>query len=66
MNTPHRPHPLPPRIDRREILRRSALLGAGASACLSCAERSCVGACPHGLEIDKLTEPTHRWLAGEG
>jgi hypothetical protein len=38
-------------------------LGAGAEACLSCAERSCSGACPFGVEIEKLTAPTHRRLA---
>jgi predicted aldo/keto reductase-like oxidoreductase len=37
-------------------------LGAAAAPCLGCAERSCVGACPHGLSIAKLTEGTHRLL----
>ncbi len=40
-----------------------AELGAGAGACLSCAERSCAGACPFGVEIEKLTAPTHVRLA---
>jgi predicted aldo/keto reductase-like oxidoreductase len=29
-------------------------LGASASACLSCATPSCLGACPHGLDIPQL------------
>lgn len=24
---------------------------------------ACEGACPYGVEIEALTEPTHRWLA---
>jgi predicted aldo/keto reductase-like oxidoreductase len=40
-----------------------ARLGAPASACLSCAEQSCLGSCPVGLEIATLTRQTHRWLA---
>ena len=40
-----------------------ALLGAGASACLTCAHQSCAGACTHGLPIEKMTAPTHRMLA---
>ena len=40
-----------------------ATLGAGAEACLSCADRSCSGACPFGVEIEKLTATTHRRLA---
>ncbi len=35
-------------------------LGVGASACLTCAERSC--ACPFGLPIAELTTDTHRLL----
>ncbi len=38
-------------------------LGEPAAACLSCAERSCADACPHGLAIPSLTVPTHRRLA---
>jgi predicted aldo/keto reductase-like oxidoreductase len=41
-----------------------AALGAGASACLSCADRTCTGACPFGVEIEKLTAPAHRRLSG--
>ncbi len=39
-----------------------ATLGAGAEACLTCAERSC--ACPHGIPIAELTRPAHELLAG--
>jgi uncharacterized protein len=37
-----------------------AALGAGAAACLSCAERAC--ACPHGVAIPDLTTRTHELL----
>ena len=43
-----------------------AALGAGASACLSCAHRACTDACPHGLDIPELTTRAHRTLAGSG
>ncbi len=43
-----------------------ASLGEPAAPCLSCAERSCAGACPHGLAIASLTAPTHRRLAAPG
>ncbi len=42
-----------------------ALLGAGAAACLGCADPACAAACPHGLPIDELTAPAHRLLARE-
>jgi predicted aldo/keto reductase-like oxidoreductase len=32
-----------------------AKLGAGASACLSCAHQACLGACPYSLPIPELT-----------
>ncbi len=51
-----------PELAREEY----AALGAGASACLGCAERSCAGACPHGLPIEKLLEPAHRVLSSGG
>jgi uncharacterized protein len=38
-------------------------LGRGAEACLSCAERSCAGACPHGIAIADLTRETHALVA---
>jgi predicted aldo/keto reductase-like oxidoreductase len=37
-------------------------LGAGASACLSCANPSCLGACPHGLDIPRLAASASRLL----
>jgi len=40
-----------------------AKLGHGASACVGCAHQSCVGACPHGIDIGVLTARTHRRLA---
>jgi predicted aldo/keto reductase-like oxidoreductase len=40
----------------------SALLGGGASACLSCTAEPCLGACPHGIPVDALMAPTHREL----
>lgn len=39
-----------------------AMLGAGASACLTCSHQSCAGACTHGLPIEKMTAPTHELL----
>jgi hypothetical protein len=46
-----------PELARRDYAR----LGAGAEACLSCAEPSC--ACPFGVGISELTGATHRRLA---
>jgi len=43
--------------------REYALLGAGASPCLSCSGRPCQDACPHGLPIDRFVVPTHRLLS---
>ncbi len=40
-----------------------ALLGAGASACLSCTAKPCANACDYGLRPDTLLAPTHRMLA---
>ncbi|HSF29200.1 MAG TPA: aldo/keto reductase [Candidatus Tectomicrobia bacterium] len=42
-----------------------ARLGAGASACLTCAHQVCAGACTHGLAINTLLVPTHRMLASQ-
>ena len=39
-----------------------SMLGAGASACLTCSHQSCAGACTHGLPIEKMTAPTHELL----
>lgn len=41
-----------------------AALGAAASACVGCAHRACLDACPFGLAIPELTARTHRLLAG--
>jgi predicted aldo/keto reductase-like oxidoreductase len=38
------------------------LLASNASACLSCADRSCANACPYGLQIDQLTTDASRLL----
>jgi predicted aldo/keto reductase-like oxidoreductase len=40
-----------------------ARLGRGAADCVACTHRSCLDACPHGLEIAKLTAWTHSTLA---
>lgn len=48
-----------PDVARREY----ALLGGGAAACLACASRECVGACPHGLSPAVLARATHVLLA---
>ena len=42
-----------------------AMIANNAKACLSCSSRLCAGACPHGLPIEALTEPTHRLLAAD-
>ena len=48
-----------------ELGRRDyAKLGGGAARCVDCGVRSCAGACPHGVAIEKLTAPAHRLLAG--
>jgi hypothetical protein len=39
-----------------------AKLGAGAAACLDCADPSCAAACPHGLPVSHLTVSTERLL----
>jgi predicted aldo/keto reductase-like oxidoreductase len=40
-----------------------AMLGAGASACLSCTAKPCATACRYGLRPDVLLAPTHRALS---
>ncbi len=40
-----------------------AKLGAGAAACTSCATQACLGACPAGIEIPRLTRDAHHRLA---
>lgn len=49
--------------DMRLARSEYALLGAGASACLTCTAQPCAGACPHGLPINTLLTPMHRMLA---
>jgi hypothetical protein len=39
-----------------------AALGAGASACASCAHQACRDACPYGLAVPELSLRTHRTL----
>jgi len=43
-----------------------ARLERGAEACLACADRSCLGRCPRGLDIPRLASSAHRMLAGPG
>jgi len=48
--------------DMRLARSEYAMLGAGASACLTCPDQACAGACTYGLPIEKMTAPTHRML----
>ena len=48
--------------DMKLARREYALLGAGASACLTCAQQPCASACTHGLPINTLLAPMHRML----
>ncbi|HEY6420822.1 MAG TPA: aldo/keto reductase [Candidatus Binataceae bacterium] len=50
--------------DMRMARSEYAMLGAGASACLSCTAKPCANACPHGLKIATMLEPAHRMLTG--
>jgi hypothetical protein len=43
-----------------------AELGAGASACLSCAHQSCTGSCPWGLDVPGRTRSTPEILGRVG
>jgi len=49
--------------DMRLARSEYALLGTGASACLTCTAQPCAGACTHGLPINTLLVPMHRRLA---
>jgi predicted aldo/keto reductase-like oxidoreductase len=49
--------------DMRLARSEYALLGAGASACLTCTAQPCAGACTHDLPINTLLAPVHRLLA---
>jgi uncharacterized protein len=42
--------------------REYALLPVDATACLSCAAKPCIGACPIGLETGEVMAPLHRML----
>jgi predicted aldo/keto reductase-like oxidoreductase len=48
--------------DRDYARREYAQLGVGAESCLSCLHRSCLGKCPQGLEIPRLTRSAHELL----
>ncbi|MGH7863345.1 MAG: aldo/keto reductase [Candidatus Binataceae bacterium] len=52
--------------DVRHAREEYALLGSGAAACLSCTARACAGACPYGIQTERLAEATHLALAGDG
>ena len=43
--------------------REYAMLGAAASACLSCDGQPCQDSCSHGLNVSQLCGPTHELLA---
>lgn len=49
--------------DRTFARREYAQLPADADSCLSCASQSCLGRCPQGLEIPRLTRSAHAMLA---
>lgn len=49
--------------DMRLARSEYALLGAGASACLTCTQQPCASACTYGLPINTLLAPMHRTLA---
>lgn len=48
--------------DRDYACREYAQLGPGAESCVSCSHRSCLGKCPQGLEIPRLTRSAHELL----
>ena len=53
--------------DMRLARNEYAMLGAGATACLTCPHQACMGACSYGLPVEKLLAPTHRMLtSGRG
>ncbi len=49
--------------DMRLARSEYARLGAGASACITCAHHACAGACPHGVQTEALLGPTHAMLS---
>ncbi len=48
--------------DMRLARSEYALLGEGASACLTCTQQPCASACSHGLPLNTLMTPLHRLL----
>ncbi|MGO9449720.1 MAG: aldo/keto reductase [Candidatus Binataceae bacterium] len=48
--------------DMRLARTEYAMLERTADACLSCTAKPCAGSCPHGVQVDALTAPTHRML----
>jgi len=48
--------------DHAKALDSYGRLGAGASPCVTCTSQACLGACPYGLEIPKLTREAARLL----
>jgi predicted aldo/keto reductase-like oxidoreductase len=48
--------------DREYANREYARLAVGAESCVSCLHRSCLGKCPQGLEIPRLTRSAHQLL----
>jgi uncharacterized protein len=53
-------------VDYRDLQfarREYAALDGSAEACLTCSGEPCRNAGTHGLSIDRLCGPTHRWLA---
>src|SRR5579864_1769715 len=49
--------------DMRMARDEYATIATNAQACLTCTAKPCANACPHGLKIDALTTPTHRFLS---
>jgi uncharacterized protein len=49
--------------DARLAREEYAMLGVGASACVSCARQSCLGACPSGVPIAQFTRAAAQSLA---
>jgi uncharacterized protein len=51
--------------DMRLARSEYAMLRSGASACLTCTDHPCAGACPHGIRTEALAGSTHMLLGGE-
>jgi predicted aldo/keto reductase-like oxidoreductase len=48
--------------DRDYASREYAKLAVNAAPCVSCVHRSCLGRCPQGLEVARLTRSAHQLL----